>query len=735
LVHDVLGNWAEEESGLADEIELIKNFVSNRKKFILTGGYPRENSVPEIPRNEFTIECRLQQTGGEYFTESSRLDGSQFHGTADPFTTQSITVNNVPVLWNPVQGTWQIDSDQPIRLNSGNNSVVVSVYRGMNASGEKLLSETVDIIYEESTFEGTLTSDTTLTAELGHWRITGNIIIPAQKTLTIEPGTDLLFEEGTGITVQQGGCLMAEGSETQRIGFLRLPESNSHWSGIEFRNSREDNRLCYVNMEYADEGSHMILVDRSRLFIDHTTWTPSDKTIIEVLNPSLIVSHSVFPPVSNVEPIHGQRLTGEACLIIENNTFSPNTGYNDVIDFSECKRPGPILQVLNNTFLGGGDDALDLDGCDAHIEGNLFMNFHQDQTRESTSNAIATGQFNGRNSNITVVRNIFNNNDHAILLKEDAFLRAENNVFANSAQAALNFGEYPYRDVDPGQGATLDGNIFNNNAAIFENQFAQPGAEDPVISVNHSIIESGFLNLGEGNLDADPLFVDSESDFHLTDLSPAIGKGPNGLDMGRYVPAGASISGEPDSLTKQTQAILTIGGPGITHYQYCVNDTTASWSDVVAIDSTSQIELNDLIDGQSYTVYVKGRNSANVWQSHPTFAVSKTWKIQISGSGISERNNPVLPKEYHLYQNVPNPFNLTTHIVFDLPEDSKIELIIYDLLGRSVRTFLRDNYQAGQHTILWNGQTDDGDQVPSGIYFVHITANDQRFIRKMLLIR
>jgi hypothetical protein len=735
LLHDVLGDWAVDESSLVDEIELIKNFVSNRKKFILTGGYPREDSFQEIPQNEFTIECSLQQTDGTYYTQSSRLDGSQFHGTADVFTTQSVTVSNVPALWNPVTGTWRINSTQNVQLNPGNNSIVVSVHRGVNGSGEKLHSETVDIIYEESRFEGTLVSDTTLKAELGHWRITGNIIIPAQKTLTIEPGTNLIFEEGTGITVQEGGRLIAEGNETQRIGLLRLPESNSRWSGIEFRNSLEDNRLCYVNMEYADDGSHMILVNSSRLFIDHTTWTSSDKTIIEVYNPSLIVSHSVFPPVSNVEPIHGQKLGGEAYLIIENNTFNPNTGYNDVIDFSECKRPGPILQVLNNTFLGGSDDALDLDGCDAHVEGNLFMNFHQDQARESTSNAIATGQFNGLNSEITVARNIFNNNDHAILLKENAFLRAENNVFVNSTQAALNFGEYPYRDVDPGQGATLNGDIFYNNAAVFENQFAQPGAEDPIISVNHSIIESGFHDLGEGNLDADPLFVDSESDFHLTDLSPAIGKGPNGLDMGRYVPAGASISGEPDSLTKQTQAILTIGGPGITHYQYCINDTTTLWSDVVAIDSTSQIVLNDLIDGQSYTVYVKGRNSANVWQSHPAFAVSKTWKIQISGSGISESNHSALPKEYHLYQNVPNPFNLTTHIVFDLPEESNIEFIICDLLGRSIRTFQRKFYQVGQHEIIWNGQTDDGDQVPSGIYFVHITANDQRFIRKMLLIK
>ena len=588
---------------------------------------------------------------------------------------------------------------------------------------------------EARTFEGTLVSDTTLTAEPGPWHITGGIVIPAGKTMTIEPGADLIFEEGTGITVQKGGCLIAEGNETRPIGLLRPPDSDSHWSGIEFRNSLEDNRLCHVNMEYGDDGSHVILVNSSRLLIDHTTWTPSDKTIIEVSNPSLIISHSVFPLVSNVEPIHGQRLTGEAYLIIENNTFNPTTGYNDVIDFSECKRPGPILQVLNNTFLGGGDDALDLDGCDAHIEGNIFMNFHRDQTRESTSNAIATGRFNGLNSEITVVRNIFNNNDHAVLVKEDALLHAENNVYVNSAEAAINFGEYPYRDVDPGRSAYLDGDIFYNNSAVLENQFAQPGEQDPVISVNRSIIDSSFLDFGDGNLDADPLFVDSGCDFHLTAMSPAIGKGPNGLDMGRYVPAGASISGEPDSLTEQIRAVLIIGGPGITHYQYCINDTTASWSDVVAIDSTSQIVMSDLTGGQSYTVYVKGRNSANVWQSHPAFAVSRTWTVQVTHSDAARRSYSEFPGEFHLYQNVPNPFNPTTHIVFDLPEASEMEFMICDLLGKSVRIFPKKFYQAGPHEIFWNGQTDDGEQAPTGVYFVETTANNRQFIRKMLLIR
>jgi len=732
VVNDALGDWAQEEPGLADEIELIKQFVSDRIKFVLTGGYPGENSAPQIPQTEFTVECNLQQTGNTFFTRTSKLEGFQIHGTADVFTTQSITVADVPALWNPARGTWMLGSDQQFQLNPGNNSIVVTAYSGVNGSGNTLQSETVDVLYEESTFEGTLTADTTLTKALGHWRITDDVVVPANITLTIEPGTDLYFEEGTGITVQKDGCLIAEGNETDQIGLLLQPDSDAHWVGLKFYNSLHDNRLCYINMEYGDEDSQVIYVNNSRLLIDHATWTPSDKTIIEVFNPSLVIRHSVFPSVSENEIIHGRNLTGEACFVIENNLFNAVTGYNDVIDFSQCKRPGPILQVLNNTFSGGSDDAVDLDGCDAHVEGNLFVNFHKNHDRESTSNAIATGQYNGLNSDITVVRNIFCNNDHAVLLKEDAFLHAGNNVFVNSAHSTISFSE---SDTEPGQGACLDGNIFYNNAAVFENQSGQGGAEEPDISVNRCIIDAGFHDLGEGNLDADPLFVDPAGDFHLQAASPAAGKGPNGLDMGRYVPAGASISGEPDSLTKQTQAVLTIGGPGITHYQYCINDPAGSWSDVFAIDMTPQIVLSDLIDGQSYTVYVKGKNSADVWQSDPEFAVSKTWKIRIAGSDVSDSDDTAVPGDYRLYQNVPNPFNMTTQIVFDLPEDSRVTIIIYNLLGRPVKTVHDDFVQAGQHKVIWDGRTDHGEQVPTGLYFVQATANHYRFTRKMVLVK
>ncbi len=732
LVDDVLGDWAAQEPVLAHEIELIKTFVENRKKFILTGGYPHENRLPEIPQYDFTVECHLEEKNGQYYSMGSDFDGTMLSGTADVFTTRSITANDVPVSWFPVTGTWQIDNTHPLQLIPGENQITISACSGIDGTGDKLDSQVIQVYYEENTFKGILESDTTLLAALGRWRITGDIVIPKDRTLTIEQGTELIFEEGTGILVEEGGCLIAEGDESQRIVLSSASGDSIRWNGVQFVKSMSNNRLCYMDMEYADNLSQAILVDSARVLIDHMTWTTSNKKIIKVENPSLVIQHSTFPEVSENEPIQGNSLAGNQYLIIKKCTFHSPSGYNDVIDFSDCKRPGPILQLYDNTFLGGTDDALDLDGCDAHIEGNVFMNFHKSHGRESTSNGIATGIYNNKSSDITVVRNLFYNNDHAILLKQGCFLHAENNVFVNHTFAAINFSEIPFRDLDPGKGAVLDGNIFYGNTAEFENQFSQPGKEDPSIVVNRNIIDTTFHTLGFGNLFANPQFVDSTGDFHLLPTSPAIGMAANGIDMGCYVPAGVSISGEPDSLTKQTDVVLTIDGPGITHYQYVVNDSNEVWSETFDVDSSSQIILSDLVDGQSYTVYARGLNTANAWQANPAFTSSKTWKIQLSDTGVETMNSD---KRFQLFQNVPNPFNATTIISFELPKASSIQVQILDLMGRRIRNYKKIYYHAGRHQIVWNGKDASGIQMPTGIYFVEMHAEGSRFTKKMLMLK
>lgn len=75
-----------------------------------------------------------------------------------------------------------------------------------------------------------------------------------------------------------------------------------------------------------------------------------------------------------------------------------------------------------------------------------------------------------------------------------------------------------------------------------------------------------------------------------------------------------------------------------------------------------------------------------------------------------------LPQEYDLFGNYPNPFNPNTNISYALPFESEVEIKIFDIMGREIKTFDVNGVSAGYHSILWDGLNNNGNQVSSGIY-------------------
>lgn len=97
--------------------------------------------------------------------------------------------------------------------------------------------------------------------------------------------------------------------------------------------------------------------------------------------------------------------------------------------------------------------------------------------------------------------------------------------------------------------------------------------------------------------------------------------------------------------------------------------------------------------------------------------------------GISHNGNTV-PDKYSLNQNYPNPFNPSTKIAFDIPKNSFTKLIVFDALGREIKTLVSENLSAGSYSVSW-----DAGNVSSGLYFYKIISGDFTETRKMILIR
>jgi hypothetical protein len=99
----------------------------------------------------------------------------------------------------------------------------------------------------------------------------------------------------------------------------------------------------------------------------------------------------------------------------------------------------------------------------------------------------------------------------------------------------------------------------------------------------------------------------------------------------------------------------------------------------------------------------------------------------------SDRN--LLPTEFALGKNYPNPFNPTTKFVVAVPRTANVDIVVFDILGRKVRTLMNGETAAGYHMIEWNGLTEDHAPAASGIYFVRMMSGTFNETAKIMLMK
>jgi hypothetical protein len=107
----------------------------------------------------------------------------------------------------------------------------------------------------------------------------------------------------------------------------------------------------------------------------------------------------------------------------------------------------------------------------------------------------------------------------------------------------------------------------------------------------------------------------------------------------------------------------------------------------------------------------------------------------VTGIFYPDLISDVMPEEYHLSQNYPNPFNPTTTIKFRLPKNEHVSLVIYNIMGRRIRTLIDEEKKADNYTVTWDGCDFYGTRVATGIYFYQLLANDAVITKKMLLMK
>ena len=150
---------------------------------------------------------------------------------------------------------------------------------------------------------------------------------------------------------------------------------------------------------------------------------------------------------------------------------------------------------------------------------------------------------------------------------------------------------------------------------------------------------------------------------------------------------------------------------------------------LLIIDSTinNSFEISGLTPGEIYYFQVSSiNNSGN--ESPVSNMVTFTPSNALS---INKTSHDIV----FLSQNYPNPFNPITSIQYDLPKDGLVNITIYDMVGRVVKTLVNSEQGAGYKSVIWDATNNDNSSVAGGLYLYMIRAKDYRQTRKMILLK
>mgnify|MGYP006293016603 FL=1 len=103
---------------------------------------------------------------------------------------------------------------------------------------------------------------------------------------------------------------------------------------------------------------------------------------------------------------------------------------------------------------------------------------------------------------------------------------------------------------------------------------------------------------------------------------------------------------------------------------------------------------------------------------------------------FSETEDSFLADDVYGLSNYPNPFNPTTTLKFNIQNDAKIKLSVFNIKGQKIKTLINDYIIKGSHTITWHGDNESGKKVSSGVYFYKLNVNSKlEAVKKCLLLK
>ena len=226
----------------------------------------------------------------------------------------------------------------------------------------------------------------------------------------------------------------------------------------------------------------------------------------------------------------------------------------------------------------------------------------------------------------------------------------------------------------------------------------------------------------------------------------AINDSPNGLYSPNAYNACYLI--EPINLTHFTKAYIKFKSgellmPGDYGYVQVKRGDSPNWTNIMTLSSWNNLEMFEryinlnsyLNEEELYFRLLMTSDLSDESQGWYVDDINLVLNQDMPPNVNTDSNINNIPNKLTLNPSYPNPFNPNTKISFDLPKSSKVKLQIVDINGRGIANLLSNSLDSGTYNVNWNGTSDSGVNMSSGIYFIILNVDGSILTQKLSLIR
>jgi parallel beta-helix repeat protein len=592
-------------------------------------------------------------------------------------------------------------------LNSGENTFTIALEPGEGR-----------LFRISSGLSGTISMDSYWPGDI---LIADNITVNDNISLTIYPGTTIKFDSGKKLTIN--GALDAQGTADNRIVFT---STSGTWDGISLINADNSSTLEYCEIKYADKGircvgalptiSHNLISNNSiGIYLTEIGTTTKSVCYNEIKDNS---TYGIY--LNNSSNFIGSN-------IIQNNgpygiccyRSSPSIYGNTITDHSSagiyCNYYSPVYLSYYSTGPGGNLITENYRGIYANYQCNAFIYWND----------------------------IYSNTSYELEGYQPLYIDAEYNWWGSnppnsneihaSNGASIDYDPWLSGQVTEGLGKGVASSSESDIDLAWQYQLAEE--YDKAITLYRKVVKENISNekgwyslvrLGECHSRAGK---DGFISFLNSTVRPIISRD---TDVYRL------------TLELESNWWYTVG-----KYQLALNTL-----EQIKKDFTNNSEMYKYAlfnSGYIHRVFLDNQSEAEkafseLEEKYPQDPLVQDTKILMDeevDNLLPKRSAPPeeysaysLPVKFVLHDNYPNPFNPRTTIAFDLPEESHVTLIIYDISGREVVRLVDGNLHEGFRHAVWDGRDKSGIQVSSGVYLYSIrTSSGFNATKKMVLVR